>query len=153
MKKVFVVRLMDRERLELDGLMRRGKASALTLARARILLKADQGKDGAAQTDAQIAEALSVTPKTVFNVRRRWVEDGLEAALRRKKRACPSRSRKLDGAAEAKLVAACCGPAPKGRARWTLRMLASKLVELEIVPSISPETVRGTLKKTRLSLG
>ncbi len=153
MKKVFVVRLMDRERLELDGLVRRGKASALTLARARILLKADQGKDGAAQTDAQIAEALSVTPKTVFNVRRRWVEDGLEAALRRKKQACPSRSRKLDGAAEAKLVAACCGPAPKGRARWTLRMLASKLVELEIVPSISPETVRGTLKKTRLSLG
>ena len=153
MKKVFVVRLMDRERLELDGLVRRGKASALTLARARILLKADQGKDGAAQTDAQIAEALSVTPKTVFNVRRRWVEDGLEAALRRKKPACPSRSRKLDGAAEAKLVAACCGPAPKGRARWTLRMLASKLVELEIVPSISPETVRGTLKKTRLSLG
>src|SRR5208282_3295778 len=98
MKKVFVVRLMDRERLELDGLVRRGKASALTLARARILLKADQGKDGAAQTDAQIAEALSVTPKTVFNVRRRWVEDGLEAALRRKKQACPSRSRKLDGA-------------------------------------------------------
>ena len=81
------------------------------------------------------------------------MEDGLEAALRRKKQACPSRSRKLDGAAEAKLVAACCGPAPKGRVRWTLRMLASKLVELEIVPSISPETVRGTLKKTRLSLG
>ena len=153
MKKVFVVRLTEAERLELDALVRKGKASALTIARARILLKADQGKDGAAQTDAQIADALSVTPKTVFNVRRRWVEEGLEVAICRKKQDCPSRSRKLDGEAEAKLVAACCGPAPQGRARWTLRMLAGKLVELEVVPSISPETVRRTLKKTRLSLG
>jgi transposase len=134
-------------------LVRRGKRAALTMARARILLKADQGKDGEAQTDAQIAEALSVAAKTVFNVRRRWVEEGLEAALQRKKQDCPSRSRKLDGRAEAKLVATCCGPAPQGRARWTLRMLASKMVELEVVDSISPETVRGTLKKMRLSLG
>ena len=133
--------------------MRKGKASALTITRARILLKADQGKDGEAQTDAQVAEALSVAAKTVFNVRRRWVEEGLEAALRRKKQDCPSRSRKLDGVAEAKLVAACCGPAPQGRARWTLRMLAGKLVELQVVDSISPETVRSTLKKMRLSLG
>ncbi len=152
-KKLFVVRLTEVERSELDALMRKGKASALTLARARVLLKADQGKDGEAQTDAQIAEALSVAAKTVFNVRRRWVEEGLEAALRRKKQDCPSRSRKLDGRAEAKLVAACCGPAPQGRARWTLRMLAGKLVELQVVDSISPETVRGTLKKMRLSLG
>ncbi len=152
-KKLFVVRLTEVERSELDALMRKGKASALTLARARILLKADQGKDGEAHTDAQIAEALSVAAKTVFNVRRRWVEEGLEAALRRKKQDCPSRSRKLDGRAEAKLVAACCGPAPQGRARWTLRMLAGKLVELQVVDSISPETVRGTLKKMRLSLG
>ena len=153
MKKVFVVRLTETERLELDALVRKGKASALTIARARILLKADQGKAGEAQTDAHVAEALTVTPKTVFNVRRRWVEDGLEAALRRKKQDVPSRSRKLDGKAEAKLVAAVCGPAPKGKARWTLRMLAGKLVELQVVDSISPETVRGTLKKMRLSLG
>jgi transposase len=153
MKKVFVVRLTEAERSELDALVRRGKRAALTMARARILLKADQGKDGEAQTDAQIAEALSVAAKTVFNVRRRWVEEGLEAALQRKKQDCPSRSRKLDGRAEAKLVATCCGPAPQGRARWTLRMLASKMVELEVVDSISPETVRGTLKKMRLSLG
>jgi transposase len=153
MKKVFVVRLTEAERSELDALVRKGKASALAIARARILLKADQGKNGEAQTDAQVAGALSVTAKTVFNVRRRWVEEGLEAAIRRKKQACPSRSRKLDGRAEAKLVAACCGPIPQGRARWTLRMLASKLVELEVVDSISPETVRGTLKKMRLSLG
>jgi transposase len=153
MKKVFVVRLAEAERWELDALVRKGKASALTIARARILLKADQGKDGQAQADARVAEALSVAAKTVFNVRRRWVEDGLETALHRKKQDCPSRSRKLDGRAEAKLVAACCGPAPQGRARWTLRMLADKLVELEAVDSISPETVRGTLKKMRLSLG
>ena len=153
MKKVFVVRLTESERLELDTLVRKGKASALAITRARILLKADQGKDGEAQTDAQVADALSVAAKTVFNVRRRWVEEGLEAALRRKKQDCPSRSRKLDGKAEAELVASCCGPAPQGRARWTLRMLAGKLVELEVVDSISPETVRSTLKKMRLSLG
>jgi transposase len=153
MKKVFIVRLTETERLELDALVRKGKASALTIARARILLKADQGKSGEARTDAQVAEALSVAAKTVFNVRRRWVEEGSEAALHRKKQDCPSRSRKLDGVAEAKLVATCCGPVPQGRARWTLRMLAGKLVELKVVHSISPETVRHTLKKMQLSLG
>jgi transposase len=153
MKKVFIVRLTETERSELDALVRKGKTSALTITRARILLKADQGKEGEAQTDAEIAEALSVAAKTVFNIRRRWVEEGLESALRRKKQDCPSRRRKLDGRAEAKLVVTCCGPAPQGRARWTLRLLADKLVELEAVDSISPETVRGTLKKMRLSLG
>ncbi len=153
MKKVFIVRLTETERSELEALVRKGKGSALSMARARILLKADQGNGGEAQTDAQVAEALSVAAKTVFNVRRRWVEQGLEAALRRKKQDCASRSRKLDGKAEAKLVATCCGPVPQGRARWTLRMLAGRLVELQVVDSISPETVRGTLKKMRLSLG
>ena len=153
MKKVFIVRLTEAERSELEALVGKGKASALAIARARILLKADQGKDGESATDAEIAKALSVAAKTVFNVRRRRVEEGLEAALRRKKQACASRPRKLDGKAEAKLVATCCGPAPQGRARWTLRMLAGKLVELEVVDSISPETVRSTLKKMRLSLG
>lgn len=114
MKKVFVVRLTEAERLELDAMVRKGKGSALSIARARILLKADQGKEGPAQTDSQVAEALSVAAKTVFNVRRRWVEEGLEAALRRKKQDRPSRLRKLDGAAEAELVATCCGPVPKG---------------------------------------
>ncbi len=153
MKKVFIVRLTDEDRLELEALIRKGKASALRLTRARILLKADQGEKGETWTDAEIAEALDVVPKTVFNIRRRWVEEGLEAALSRKKQERPSRTRKLDGKAEAKLVATCCGPAPQGRVRWTLQLLADKLVELEIVESISPETVRSTLKKTRLSLG
>src|SRR4030067_532509 len=132
MKKVFVVRLTETERLELDALVRKGKGSALTIARARILLKADQGNDGEPRTDAQVAEALSVAAKTVFNVRRRWVEEGMEAALRRKKQDCPSRSRKLDGEAEAKLRATCCGPVPPGRARWTLRVLAGKLVGVQV---------------------
>jgi transposase len=153
MKKVFIVRLTEEERLQLETLVRKGKASALTIARARILLKADQGDSGDGWTDAQVAEALDVAPKTVFNVRQRWVEEGLEAALSRKKQECPSRARRLDGEAEAKLLATCRGPAPKGRARWTLRLLADKLVELEAVDSISPETVRRTLKKMQLSLG
>lgn len=153
MKKVFIVRLTDEDRLELRALIRKGKASAGTLIRARILLKANQANRGEAWTDAQIAEALEIAPKTVFNIRRRWVEEGLEVALNRKKQKCPSRVRKLDGKAEATLVATCCGPAPQGRARWTLRLLADKLAELETVESISPETVRRTLKKMRLSLG
>ena len=153
MKKVFIVRLTEAERAELESLVRKGKASALAILRARILLKADQGKDGEARSDAHIADALGVAAKTVFNIRRRWVQEGWEAALHRKKQDCPSRSRKLDGIAEARLVATCCGPAPQGRARWTLRILADKLIELEVVDSISPETVRGTLKKMQLSLG
>jgi len=92
MKKVFIVRLTEEERLQLETLVRKGKASALTIARARILLKADQGDSGDGWTDAQVAEALDVAPKTVFNVRQRWVEEGLEAALSRKKQECPSRA-------------------------------------------------------------
>jgi transposase len=153
MQKLFVVRLSQEERERLLAMVKAGKASALKLTRARILLKADQQKRRPAWTDAEIASALDVSLKTVFNIRRKWVEEGLEAALERKPQGAPSRPRKLDGHAEAKLVATCCGPAPKGRARGTLRLLAAKLVELEMVNSISPETVRQTLKKTKLSLG
>ena len=149
MQKVFVVRLSQEEREQLLALVNAGKASALKLVRARILLKADQQERGPAWTDDEIADALEVSLKTVFNIRRRWVEDGLEAALERKQQDAPSKPRKLDGKAEAKLVATCCGPAPKGRAKWTLRLLAAKLVELEVVDSISPETVRQALKKRR----
>jgi transposase len=153
MQKVFVVRLSAEEREQLVGLVRAGKASGLKLVRARILLKADQQERGPAWTDAEIADALDVCLKTVFNVRRKWVEYGLDRALERKQQDTPSKPRKLDGKAEAKLVATCCGPAPKGRAKWTLRLLAAKLVELEAVDSISPETVRQTLKKMRSSPG
>jgi transposase len=153
MQKTFVVRLSKDERNQLVALVKSGNASALKLVRARILLKADQQERGPAWTDAEIAEALEVSLKTVFNVRRKWVEHGLDAALVRKQPDAPSKPRKLDGQLEAKLVATCCGPPPKGRAKWTLRLLAAKLVELEAVDSISPETVRQALKKTRSSPG
>lgn len=153
MQKKFVVRLSQDEREQLMALVKSGKASALKLVRARILLKADQQKRGPAWTDGEIAEAVEVSMKTVFNVRRKWVEHGLDAALERKPPDAPAKPRKLDGNVEAKLVATCCGPPPKGRAKWTLRLLAAKLVELEAVDSISPETVRQALKKTRSSLG
>jgi len=152
-QKKFVVRLSQDEREQLMALVKSGKASALKLVRARILLKADQQKRGPAWTDGEIAEAVEVSMKTVFNVCRKWVEHGLDAALERKPPDAPAKPRKLDGNVEAKLVATCCGPPPKGRAKWTLRLLAAKLVELEAVDSISPETVRQALKKTRSSLG
>jgi transposase len=132
---------------------KRRRVSALKLTRARILLKADQQDGAPSCTDAEIADALDVSPKTVFNIRRRWVELGLEQALERKKQDTPSRQRKLDGNAEAKLVAICCDPAPEGRIAWTLRLLADKVVELGLATSISPETVRQTLKKTTSNLG
>jgi hypothetical protein len=154
MKKVYRVTLSEEERQQLQELVRRGKAesgkkpSALKLMRARILLKADQAAEGPAWTDAQIAEAIEVAPKTVFNIRKRWVELGIEHVLERRPQSCPSRLPKLDGRAEAKIIAVGCGPAPKGRVRWTLRLLADKTVELGFAESISPETIRRTLKKT-----
>lgn len=158
MKKVYVVRLPEEERQQLEDMVKGGKTkrrkvSALKLTRARILLKADQQEEALSWTDAEIADALDVSPKTVFNVRRRWVELGLEQALERKKQNTPSRHRKLDGNAEAKLVAVCCDPAPEGQTAWTLRLLANKVVELGLATSISPETIRQTLKKTTSSLG
>jgi transposase len=119
---------------------------------ARILLKTDAGVDGPRLTDDEIAEAVEVNRSTVERVRIRCVEAGVEAALRPR----PSRQvhpRKLDGVQEAHLVALACSPAPKGRARWSLRLLADKLVELEVVDDISYETVRQTLKKTNSSHG
>ncbi len=108
---------------------------------------------GPAWTDARIAEAIEVNVTTVERVRERFVEQGLEAALVRKKQDRPSRERKLDGQAEARLVALACSNPPAGRSRWTLRLLASKLVELEIVDKVGTETVRQVLKKTNSSRG
>ena len=146
--KVYRVRLAPQERAQLEELLSKGKAAARTLTHARILLKADEGEAGPHLSDEAIAEALDVNRSTVERVRIRCVEEGFEAALRPR----PSRQvhpRKLDGAQEAHLVAVACSPAPNGRARWSLRLLADKLVELEIVEAISYETVRQTLKKTR----
>jgi transposase len=144
----YVVRLTTEERELLEGLVNRGKVAAAKRRRAQILLKATAGAEDSGPTDAEIVEALGVGLVTVHRVRQQYVEQGLSAALERKR---PSRVRlpKLDGRQEAQLVALACGPPPEGRARWTLRLLTERLVELEIVPSICPETVRQTLKKTR----
>ncbi len=125
-----------------------GKAAAPRLAHARILLKADAAPDGPAWTDERIAEAVEVSAATVERVRPRFVEPGLEAALVRKSQDRPSRQRELDGRAEARLIALACSPPPDGRNQWTMQLLADKLVELEVVDSVSDETVRRTLQKT-----
>jgi|SRR5579872_1077886 len=152
MKKLYRVKLGAEERTQLQELLSKGKSAARTLMHARILLKADESLDGPRLTDDEIAEAVEVNRSTVERVRMRCVEQGLEAALRPR----PSRQlhpRKLDGVQEARLVTLACSPAPKGHGRWSLRLLADKLVELEIVDDISHETVRQTLKKTNSSLG
>lgn len=146
--KRYVVRLELAEREGLERMVSVGKRAAGRLTHARVLLQADQSAAGPGWTDARIAEGLGITTRTIENIRRRFVEEGLEAALARKKQCRPSRERLLDGAKEAKLAAICCSKAPDGRRRWTLRMLADHLVELNIVDSISHETVRRTLQKT-----
>ena len=148
----YAVALSEEERTGLRTFVGRGTAPARMLTRARILLKADQGEGGAGWADAAIAGALEVHPTTVARVRRQFVEEGLEAALARKR---PDRvyERALDGAAEAHLVALACSPPPAGRERWTLRLLADELVRLEVVETVSHETVRRTLKQTSSSPG
>ena len=146
--KRYVVELELEERARLERMVSVGQRAAAKLTHARVLLQADQSAAAPGWTDARIAEGLGVTTRTVENIRRRFVEQGLQAALERKKQCRPSRERLLDGAQEAKLTALCCSKAPNGRRRWTLRLLADRLVELNIVDSISYETVRQTLKKT-----
>src|SRR5436190_17576258 len=146
--KKYLVTLTAEERDRLTGLVSAGKRSALTITRARILLKADQADGGPAWDDARIAEALGCGHRTVERVRQRFVEQGLDAALSHKPQDRPSRERTLDGAAEARLIALACSATPDGRKAWTLRMLADELVELEVVESVSHETVRRVLKKT-----
>jgi transposase len=151
--KKYKVTLTAEERLALQALVTKGKAAAKKLMHARILLKADAAAEGPAWTDDQIAEAVAVNRRTIEHVRQRFVEQGLEAALVRKKQDRPSRERKLDGAGEARLITLACSKPPLGRAAWTLRLLADRLVELQIVASISTETVRQVLKKTNSSRG
>lgn len=152
MHKTYRVKLLVDERAYLEQLVAKGTAAARTLTHARILLKADEGIAGRSWADEQIADALDINRSTVERVRQRCVEEGVDAALRPR----PSgqvRLRKLDGAAEAQVVALACSPAPAGRKRWTLRLLADRLVALEVVDAVSYETVRHTLKKTRSSRG
>jgi len=149
----YVVTLTIEEREQLQALIRAGKASALKLARARVLLKADAAPGGPDWPDERIAEAVEVGLATVGRVRRRFVELGVAAALERRKQARPSRERTLDGRGEAKLIALACSTPPDGRTVWTMQLLADRLVELRVADAVSDETVRRTLKKTRSSRG
>jgi transposase len=151
--KKYKVTLTADERQALLDLIAHGKAAAKKLIHARILLKADAAEGGPAWADGPIAQAVEVCVATVERVRQRFVEQGLEAALVRKPQQRPSRELTLDGRAEARLIALACSPPPEGRAVWTMQLLADKLVELEVVTSVSDETVRRALKKTRSSPG
>jgi transposase len=147
--KRFIVTLTPDERVHLEALSRSGKRSARTITRARVLLLTDEGERGPGWADRQVAEALGCGRRTVERIRERFVAAGVDAALIAKARATPPRERVLDGAAEARLIALACSATPDGRKAWTLRMLADKLVEMEVVDAVSHETVRRTLKKTR----
>jgi transposase len=152
MKKKYIVTLIDEERQRLQEMLSRGKAAARKLMHARILLKADARPGGPGWNDEAIADALEVGRATVERVRKEFVEEGLDAALERRR---PRRVyvRKLDGDGEAHLVALACQQPPEGRSRWTLRLLADRMVALEYVDQISYQTVRRTLKKTRSNPG
>jgi transposase len=151
--KKYKVTLTAEERQHLSALIATGTAAARKLAHARVLLHADAAPGGPAWTDERIAEAVAVGRATVERVRQRFVEQGLEAALGRKQPDRPSRPRKLDGRAEARLIALACAAPPPGRKEWTMRLLADRLIELEIVDTVCDETVRRTLKKTSSSRG
>jgi transposase len=144
LKDKFIVLLTGEQRDELERLATTGQHPAATITRARILLKADAQGDGWA--DDRIAEALDTSTATVARIRKKFVQQGLEAAMQRQ-RPTGRLYRKLDGAQEAQLAALACSPPPEGQARWTMRLLADKLVELEVVQSIDPATVWRTLKK------
>ena len=150
--KKYVVRLDAEERDRLNGLIRRGKRSAQLLTKARILLKADVSNAGEGWSDSRIAAALDTSIATVERSRRQLVEEGFEAVLARKYNSNSARPRIFDGVAEAKLITLACGPAPEGHAKWTLRLLEDKVVELHIVERASDNTVGRTLKKTFSSL-
>ena len=152
MKKRYRVTLTASEREDLRKLVSVGRAAAQKLVRARILLLADQAADGSAKADPEIVDALGCGRASVERIRKRFVEEGLEAALNPK----PSQrvyERKMDGKTEAHLIALACGAPPEGRSRWTLRLLGDQMVALEHVEALSYETVRRTLKKTNSSLG
>lgn len=150
MKKEYVVHLNEGERRQLRRLLSVGRASARRLTHARILLAAEA--DGPAHSDPVIVEELGVGLSTVARVRKRFCEEGLEAALARRKHA-RGRAPKLDGEAEAHLIALACSDPPPGQVRWTLRLLAARMVELEYVEEVSHECVRQTLKRGRSNRG
>ena len=150
MNKKYIVRLTAKEKKELENLVKKGKTQAYRIKHANILLAVDA--DGPNWPDHQTANAYKCHENTVRNVRQRFVEQGFEAALERKKQLDPSRKRIIDGENEARLISVACSKPPKGSAKWTMQMLADELVALKVVDSVSGQTVWRTLKKTNLSL-
>lgn len=150
--KKHIVKLTREERVQLKELINKGKCSARKITHARVLLKADEGKCGECWKDADISKSLDLGLRTVERIRERLVLEGMESALNRR---LPrkTKEKKIDGDVEAHLIALACGKPPKGQVRWTLRLLADRMVVLDYIDSISHEGVRKTLKKTKLSLG
>jgi transposase-like protein len=147
MQKKYVLKLAAEERAELERVVRKGKAAAWKVQRTQALLKCDQGRDGPGWADDRIAEAFGCTSRSLQSWRKQAVEQGPLSLLERKPRETPPRRPKLDGEQEARLTALACSKPPKGRGRWTLRLLGERLVELKVVDSICHETVRRVLKK------
>ncbi len=151
-QKRYLVKLTEEERSRLEGMLKKGKHAAAMLTKIRILLKADADHPDGGCTDAEICKALSLQKNRPEEVRKRFVEEGLDRLLTRKKRLTPPVAPIFDGEKEARLIQLACSEPPQGRARWTLQLLAGKLVELNIVDAVSDDTVRLALKKTNLSL-
>lgn len=151
MTKKYIVNLTVEERQSLEAMVNTGKRAAATITHARILLKADAGQASGSWRDQDIKAALDISIRTIERVRRRFVEEGLDVALN--PRPGRGRKRKIDGEAEAHLVALRCSEPPEGRGRWTLRLLADRMVALEYLDELSHESVRQVLKKTNYSLG
>ena len=152
MKPRYRVTLTEQERQELDALTKTAKTNAKRFLYARALLLCNAGPQGPAWTVLDTAEAMGVTPRTIEHLKKRFVEEGLPASLGRRRSEKPPREVIFDGAFEARLIALACSEAPEGRRRWTVRLLAEKVVELNLAPSVSHMTVQRILKKTNLSL-
>ena len=150
--KKYRIRLTTDERQQLDALVSRGRTAVYRQTHARILMMSDESRPDGGMKDEDISSALGVSVTTVERIRRRCVDEGVESALERKKQ-LRRRQKRLDGEGEAQLIAMACSQPPDGRAKWTLKLLAERLVECEIVETISTETVRRVLKKTNSSLG
>lgn len=146
--KRWIVRLEAEERRQLEQLVGGGKTAAYKIRHANVLLAVDESPVGRRRTDSEVAKTLGVTTRSIEMLRRRFVEQGLEACLARKKQERPSVEPIFDGKKEAKLIALACGPAPEGRTRWTMELLADRAVALRIVERCSDETVRRVMKKT-----
>ena len=151
--KRYSVTLTPQERSQLKTLVKTGKGAAYRIRHANVLLAVDASEGAPQLTDAQVAKTLNITTRTIEHLRQRFVEEGFDAALSRKKRELPPREQLFDGEKEARLIATACGPAPEGRVRWTLELLADRMVALKIVEHCSSQTIMRTLKKTNLSLG